>query len=48
ATDPKVKDFFNKLAEVEKKHFEIIKAEIDFMSRDGFWFDTQEFTVEEN
>ncbi|ADR18713.1 ferritin family protein [Calditerrivibrio nitroreducens] len=48
ATDPKVKDFFNKLADVEKKHFEIIKAEIDFMSRDGFWFDTQEFSVEEN
>jgi rubrerythrin len=48
ATDPKVKEFFQKLAEVEKKHFEIIKAEIDFMSNDGFWFDTQEFTVEEN
>ncbi len=48
ATDPKVKDFFQKLAEVEKKHFDIIKAEIDFMSQDGFWFDTQEFTVEEN
>ncbi|MCX8083419.1 MAG: ferritin family protein [Calditerrivibrio sp.] len=48
ATDPKVKEFFTKLAEVEKKHFDIVKAELDFISQDGFWFDTQEFTLEEN
>lgn len=47
ATDPKVKNLFQKLAEVEKKHFDIIQAEIDFISQDGFWFDTQEFTVED-
>ncbi|MEF3255604.1 MAG: ferritin family protein [Deferribacterales bacterium] len=47
ATDSKVKEFFLKLADVEKKHYEIIKAEIDFISQDGFWFDTQEFTVED-
>ncbi|MCA1927757.1 MAG: ferritin family protein [Calditerrivibrio sp.] len=47
SSDEKVKDFFLKLAEVEKKHFEIIKAELDFVSSDGFWFDTQEFSVED-
>lgn len=46
-SDPNAKNFFLKLAEVEKKHFEIIKAELDFVSSDGFWFDTQEFSVED-
>lgn len=46
ATDPKVKDFFKKLADVESKHYSIIEAELDFLLKDGFWFDTKEFSLE--
>jgi rubrerythrin len=46
AQDKAVKDFFEKLAEVESKHLAIIQAELDFLRSDGFWFDTKEFSVE--
>ncbi|MBZ4643640.1 MAG: hypothetical protein PWQ25_1515 [Deferribacteres bacterium] len=46
ATDPKVKEFFEKLADVESKHYAIIQAELDSIRGDGFWFDTIEFSVE--
>lgn len=41
-----VKDFFSKLADVELLHYNILKAELDFMSQAGFWFDAMEFSVE--
>jgi len=41
-----VKDLFNKLAEVEQRHYDILQAEIDFINEDGFWFDTMEFSLE--
>jgi len=44
--DKEVKDFFKKLASVEEKHYQIISAELDFMRKDGFWFDTMEFSLE--
>ncbi|BAI79843.1 rubrerythrin domain protein [Deferribacter desulfuricans SSM1] len=46
ATSPEVKEFFEKLAEVEEKHYNIIQAELDTIRNDGFWFDTMEFSVE--
>jgi rubrerythrin len=46
AQDKHVKEFFEKLAEVEGKHYAIIQAELDFLRSDGFWFDTREFSVE--
>lgn len=46
STNPNVKDFFAKLAEVESKHYAIIQAELDFIRKDGFWFDAMEFSVE--
>jgi len=46
ATDPKVKEFFGKLADVESKHYSIIEAELSFLTKDGFWFDTKEFSLE--
>jgi rubrerythrin len=45
-TDPKVKEFFEKLADVESKHYNIIEAELNFIKKDGFWFDTKEFSLE--
>ncbi len=44
--DATVKAFFDKMADVEDKHLEIIQAELDFMRSEGFWFDTMEFSVE--
>lgn len=46
SNDSKIKDFFAKLAEVESKHYAIIQAELDFIRKDGFWFDAMEFSVE--
>jgi len=46
AESPEVKEFFEKLAEVEEKHYNIIQAELDTIRNDGFWFDTMEFSVE--
>ncbi|MGE4318535.1 MAG: tRNA isopentenyl-2-thiomethyl-A-37 hydroxylase MiaE [Deferribacterales bacterium] len=46
AEDPELKAFFQKLADVEQKHYAIIKAELDFMQEDGFWFDAMEFSLE--
>ena len=46
AEDPELKAFFKKLADVEAKHYDIIKAELDFMAQDGFWFDAMEFSLE--
>jgi len=46
AQDTVVKDFFNKLADVEQKHFNILQAELTFMEQGGFWFDAMEFSLE--
>ena len=44
--DTVVKDFFIKLADVELKHYNILHAELTFIQQGGFWFDTQEFSLE--
>ncbi|MGA1846123.1 ferritin family protein [Deferribacter abyssi] len=41
-----LREFFENLAEVEQKHYNIIQAELDSIRNDGFWFDTIEFSVE--
>ncbi|ADD69347.1 Rubrerythrin [Denitrovibrio acetiphilus DSM 12809] len=46
ADDAVVKELFEKLAGVEQKHYDILKAELDFMHEDGFWFDAMEFSLE--
>ncbi|MGD9809303.1 MAG: ferritin family protein [Deferribacterales bacterium] len=46
AEDAAVKEMFEKLAGVEQKHYDILKAELDFMAEDGFWFDAMEFSLE--
>ena len=47
-TNPEVKAFFEDMAKVEEKHYQIILAELNFMRSEGFWFDTTEFSVEAN
>ncbi len=46
ADDPKVKEVFRQLAEVEEGHRELIQAQLDFVSQTGFWFGMMEFDVE--
>lgn len=46
AQDAAVKDLFQKLADVEQKHYNILRAEYDFILKDGFWFDAMEFSLE--
>ena len=46
ADDPKVKEVFGQLAEVEEGHRELIQAQLDFVSQTGFWFGMIEFDVE--
>jgi rubrerythrin len=43
---PEVKKLFSDLSKVEEKHYQIIQAELDFIHKDGFWFDAMEFSLE--
>lgn len=44
--DKNLKDMFERLAQIEDGHFRLIRAEIDSITRTGFWMDIPEFTVE--
>ncbi|MDY6820289.1 MAG: ferritin family protein [Deferribacterota bacterium] len=46
AENEEVKKLFEDLAAVEDKHYMIIQAELDYIHKDGFWFDTAEFSLE--
>ncbi len=46
AEDPKVRDLFARLAEVEQGHYELIQAQIDYATQTGFWFGVREFNIE--
>jgi rubrerythrin len=41
------KAMFLSLAKEEDLHARILKAEVDALGQDGFWFDMQEFTMEQ-
>lgn len=45
-TNPEVKKFFEEMAVVEEKHYQIIQAELDYIRQEGFWFDSTEFSLE--
>ncbi len=44
---PEAKEMFLALAKEEEVHMKILQAEIDSIGQSGFWFDMQEFTMEE-
>jgi len=46
AEDPEVAKVFDALADVEQGHFELIQAQLDYVTQTGFWFGEMEFTVE--
>ena len=47
ADAPEAKEMFLSLAKEEEMHMKILQAEIDSIGQSGFWFDMQEFTMEE-
>ncbi len=46
STDPKAKDMYLRLVNMEQAHYELIQAEIDYIDKTGFWFDLREFSLE--
>jgi len=40
------RDIFSRLAEMEAAHYALIRAEIDNIRQDGFWFGLLEFSLE--
>ena len=47
ATSKEAKEMFLALAKEEDLHARILKAEVDSIGQSGFWFDLQEFTMEQ-
>ena len=47
ASSPAAKEMFLALAKEEELHAKILRAEVDSIGRNGFWFDMQEFTMEQ-
>ncbi|MGB9823612.1 MAG: ferritin family protein [Candidatus Hydrothermia bacterium] len=45
-SDQTLKDLFNKLYQMEKGHYELIMAQLDYIRGTGFWFDIPEFSME--
>jgi len=41
------KEMFLSLAKEEETHAKILRAEVDSIGQNGFWFDMQEFTMEQ-
>jgi rubrerythrin len=47
AATKEAKEMFLALAKEEDMHAKILKAEVDSIGQNGFWFDMQEFTMEQ-
>jgi rubrerythrin len=47
ASSSEAKEMFLSLAKEEELHMKILRAEIDAIGKTGFWFDMQEFTMEQ-
>jgi rubrerythrin len=46
AKDPEARDMYKHLIREEETHLSILKAERDYLTETGFWFDYQEFSLE--
>ncbi|MEO0087057.1 MAG: ferritin family protein [candidate division WOR-3 bacterium] len=47
SSDEIAKKIWQRLKEIEEGHYKLIQAEIDSLTKTGFWFDFREFTLEE-
>jgi len=43
---PEGQELFDRFVEIEEGHLAIVRAEIDYLSRTGYWFDFKEFDME--
>jgi len=46
ATDPNARNLFERLAQWEDAHYDLIQAEMDSISNTGFWFNVPEFRMD--
>jgi len=37
---------FSRFVEIEEDHLAIVRAEIDYLTKTGYWFDIKEFDME--
>ncbi|UCG29133.1 MAG: ferritin family protein [candidate division WOR-3 bacterium] len=44
--DEKARDIFNKIADEERLHYDLLQAQHDYLSNSGYWFDVAEFRMD--
>jgi len=44
--DPLAKKIFSEIRKQEEYHYDLIQAQLDYVSRSGFWFDIAEFRMD--
>ncbi len=44
--DPMAKKIFTKIIEEEEYHYDLLKAQFDYLTKSGFWFDVAEFRMD--
>lgn len=45
-TDAEARDVFNRIADEERLHFDLLQAQHDHLTNSGFWFDIAEFRMD--
>jgi rubrerythrin len=45
-TDTKARDVFNRIADEERLHFDLLQAQYDNLTNSGYWFDVAEFRMD--
>ncbi len=45
-TDEKARDVFNRIADEERLHFDLLQAQHDYLTNSGYWFDVAEFRMD--
>ena len=45
-TQGPIKEIFNKLLEIEKRHEDVVQIELDHASNNGYWFNFMEIDME--
>jgi len=45
-TDAKAREVFNRIADEERLHFDLLQAQYDHLTNSGYWFDVAEFRMD--
>ncbi|MGB8952001.1 MAG: ferritin family protein [Candidatus Aminicenantales bacterium] len=45
-SDPAAKEIFDKIADEERFHYDLLQAQYDSVTRSGFWLDSSEFQMD--